>query len=118
MTDLFARRFAGDLFAMSNLRPSDTGVEGAIIWVSTGEFGGTDAEHGPRVMVVPGIKLTPGSHRPVSVRLTEPPHVLGELPDEMKSQVIEFVNGNRETLLAYWNGELRNSRIRIEVSSL
>jgi hypothetical protein len=32
--------------------------------------------------------------------------VLGELPDEMKSQVIEFVNGNRETLLAYWNGEL------------
>ena len=71
MTDLFARRFAGDLFAMSNLRPSDTGVEGAIIWVSTGEFGGADAQDGPRMKVLPGTTLTPESRdKAVSVRLT------------------------------------------------
>ncbi|MGA3123391.1 MAG: hypothetical protein ABSF69_21690 [Polyangiaceae bacterium] len=66
-----AERFALDLFAMSNLRPSDTGVEGAIIWVSTGEFGGADAQDGPRMKVLPGTTLTPESRdKAVSVRLT------------------------------------------------
>jgi hypothetical protein len=92
---------------MSNLRPSDTGVEGAVIWVSTGEFGGADAQHGPRIKIMPGTKLTPEARdKAVSVRLTEPPVVLGKLPGKMKKQVVEFVNQNRDTLLGYWNGGL------------
>jgi hypothetical protein len=32
--------------------------------------------------------------------------VVGKLPGTIKKQVVEFVNANRDTLLAYWNGEL------------
>jgi hypothetical protein len=92
---------------MSNLHPSDTGVEGAIIWVSEGEFGGTGAQHGPRIKVFPGTKATPEARqKAVSVRVTDPPVILGELPGKLKKRVIDFVNTNRETLLRYWNGDL------------
>lgn len=95
------------LEAMSNLRPQDTGVKGAIIWVSAGEFWGTDSQHGPRIKVMQGNKLTSdGLKDSVSVRLTDPPEVLGILPGQLKKQVVRFININRDVLLRYWNFEI------------
>lgn len=95
------------LIAMSNLRTTDTGVAGTVIWVSSGEFAGADAKHGPRIKVAPGVKITPETLKDaVSVRLTSPPEVLGKLPGKVEKQVVKFVNTNRETLLRYWGGQL------------
>jgi len=95
------------LEAMANLRPKTTGIEGAVIWVSAGEFSGVDAQHGPRIKVVLGNKLTSESLKDaVTVRLTTPPEVLGTLPGKVKKQVVQFVNENREVLLRHWNFEL------------
>jgi hypothetical protein len=49
---------APDCFILSNLRPSDTGVEGAVLWISAGEFDPREAQHGPRIMVTLGERLT------------------------------------------------------------
>lgn len=69
----------------------------------------------------PGFKVTicdlktpPGSWRKaaqglkdtVSVRLTSPPEVLGNLPGKTTQEVVKFVNKNRDALLRYWNEEL------------
>jgi hypothetical protein len=43
-----------DSFAMSNLRSADTAVDGAVIWVSAGEFASADAKGGPRIGIVVG----------------------------------------------------------------
>jgi hypothetical protein len=95
------------LEAMSNLLPQDTGVEGAIIWISAGEFHGVDAQHGPRVKVVLGNKITTeGLRGSVSVRITDPPVVLGKLPGNIRKKVAEFIDINRDVLLKHWNGEL------------
>jgi translation initiation factor IF-1 len=95
------------LEAMSNLPPKDTGVDGAVIWISAGEFYGMDAQHGPRIKVVLGNKITTeGLRDSVSVRITDPPVVLGKLPGKIRKQVIQFVEKNRDVLLRHWNGEL------------
>jgi hypothetical protein len=95
------------LEAMSNLPPQDTGVEGAIIWVSVGEFSGADLQHGPRVKVVPGNKITTENLQDAaSVTITDPPRVLGTISGKIRRKVVAFVNQNRDTLLRYWNGEL------------
>ncbi len=93
--------------AMSNLRPNTTGVQGAVIWISAGEFAGAEAQHGPRIKVVLGEKITTeGLDKSVSVRLTNPPEVLGVLPAKVKRDVVRFVNVNRDVLLRHWAGEL------------
>lgn len=93
--------------ALSNLLSKDTGVEGAVIWISAGEFAGADAQDGPRIMVVLGSKLTSdGLRGAVSVRLTTPPAFSGNLPSSVEEQVILFVEHNRDVLLRHWNGEL------------
>ena len=95
------------LEAMSNLRPRTTGVDGVIIWISAGEFAGAEAQHGPRIKIVLGDKATTeGLSEAVSVRLTDPPVVLVDLPGKVKKQVIRFVEKNREALLQHWRGEL------------
>ena len=95
------------LEAMSNLRPKNTGVEGVVIWISAGEFAGTEAQHGPRIKVVLGDKATSdGLKKAVSVRLTKPPVVLGKLPGKVQKQVLEFVAKNLDVLLRHWAGDL------------
>lgn len=95
------------LEAMSNLPPDDTGVTGAVIWVSSGEFVGAKSQHGPRVKVIVGAKLTrEGLADAASVTITNPPRVIGTLPGKVKKQAIEFVNLNRAILLQYWRNEV------------
>ena len=110
LTQKVADRFKTSEFhleAMSNLLPEDTGVDGAVIWISAGEFHGVDAQHGPRVKVVLENKITTeGLRDSVSVRITDPPVVLGSLPGNIRKQVIRFIERNRDVLLRHWNGEL------------
>jgi hypothetical protein len=105
VTDRFKTAFF--LEAMSNLRPKTTGVDGAVIWISAGEFYGVDAQHGPRIKVMLGDRITnDGLREAVSVRLTDPPVVLGTLPSKTKKQVVQFIVRNLDILLRHWNGEL------------
>jgi len=95
-----------DFFPASNLGPGTMGVEGAVIWIFAGEF--TDVELGPRLLVViDSDNLSAEWLRgAVSVRLTTPPVVMGELPDAIRLRVFEFIERNRDILLQHWNGEL------------
>ena len=99
-----ARRVATRyILGMSNLVPKRTGVNGAVIWVSAGEFAGKDGQHGPRVKIVLGSKITTETlDDAVSVRLSDPPTMLGTLTGRIEKQVLKFVSLNRVTLLAYW----------------
>ena len=107
MSNITKRVARFQLEAMSNLRSKTTGVDGAVIWVSAGEFSDSDLQHGPRIKVVVGAKITSdGLRDAVSVRLTNPPDMLGTLPTKIRSQVVEFINRNREVLTRHWNGEI------------
>ena len=93
--------------AMSNLRSKTTGVVGVVIWISAGEFSGSDLQHGPRIKVVLGDKINKeGLKNAVSVTIAASPKVIGVLPARIKKEVLAFINNNRDTLLAHWNGEL------------
>lgn len=92
--------------AMANMRTRRTGIDGAVIWVSPGEFGGADSHHGPRINVMLGDKVTTeGLKVAVSVRLTNPLDVLGRLPANVEKQVVKFINKNRNVLVGHWKGE-------------
>lgn len=93
--------------ALSNLRANHTGADGAVIWISAGEFAAGDPQHGPRILIVLGDQLTAESLRnAVSVTLTYPPSVLGTLPGTIQTQVERFVELNRDTLIRRWAGEI------------
>jgi hypothetical protein len=95
-----------DWWLLSNLRTSATGIDGAVVWVSAGEFLEAEQHLGPRLMIVIGKSLRfDRLTDAISVRLTDPPEVLGELPDETERQVVQFVALNRDALLAHWRDE-------------
>ena len=102
-----AERFVADAgFLFSNLLPRSTGIAGAVVWFSAGEFAEPDPHLGPRLLVVLGDDLKAGWGDAVSVRLTDPPDVLGKLPTEVARQVVEFIRRNRVALLGHWQGDL------------
>jgi hypothetical protein len=94
------------LEALANLGPRRSGIEGAVLWFSPGEF---DAEstRGPRIHVTlgDGARLLDVAASP-AVLLTEPPEVLGDLPSNIREHVVQLVVGNRSLLLQYWYGEI------------
>lgn len=102
-----ATRFVEDAgFLLSNLGPKDTGVHGVVIWFAAGEFS-TESQHGPRILVAPGDKLTlDGLADSAAVTITSTPEVLGSLPDDLAAQVIGFVQQNWVALLSHWNGDI------------
>jgi len=105
--------------AMSNLPSSDTGVDGAVIWISPGEFGGTDAQHGPRVKVLPGSKVTTeGLRDSVSVTISKTPRVIGKLPGKIERQVKKFILLNREVLLQHWKGALSSKETLLQLKKI
>lgn len=114
-----ATRFIEGAFhveAMANLLPRRTGIKGAVIWVSPGEFGGSDSRHGPRVKVMLGEKTTTeGIENSVSVTISQPPRVLGALPGKVKAQVIRFVTLNHDLLMQHWRGELDHVEIATQL---
>lgn len=108
-----------EVFAMSNLRSSETGVEGTVIWVSAGEFGGRDSQHGPRVKVMLGNKVnTEGLDAAITVTLTDPPRVLGSLPAKVEKKAIEFVAANLGVLLPYWKNEISTREMLDQITAV
>ena len=96
-----------EMFMLSNLGATTTGIPGAVIWFSAGEFVDPEPHVGPRLIVMLGDMIkTEGLIDVPIVRLTSPPDVLGELPASMTESLVRFVNLNREILLAHWEGEL------------
>ncbi|MGO8995714.1 MAG: hypothetical protein ACLQVI_20580 [Polyangiaceae bacterium] len=96
-----------NIFILANLTAAETGVDGAVMWVSAGEFSNAGAEQGPRVMVARGPRISRDRlEEAVVVRLSEPPEVLGGLAPEMERQVVAFVAQNRTVLLRYWDGAI------------
>lgn len=93
--------------AMSNLRSKSTGVDGAVIWISAGEFEGKSLRHGPRIKVVEGDKITAETLKDaVSVTIDSDPRVIGKLSSKVQTQVIRFVQLNLEALKGHWDGDL------------
>ena len=96
-----------NLFVLSNLRSKTTGIKGAVIWVAGGEFGDGNADLGPRLLVVPGDDIAADRLKgAVTVRLTDPPQVVGMLPPHVDGRVASFVARNRVVLLSHWTGAL------------
>ncbi len=104
---LWPRRLAWQLELMSNLGPGRTGIDGAVIWVSAGEFAAAERQPGPRVVVVLGEKIsTERLDGASSIRLTDPPQVSGALPVGVRRKALSFVVLNRDVLLRYWHNEV------------
>lgn len=105
--------------AMANLRSSKTGVEGVVIWISPGEFESKKSQQGPRIKVAVGTKMTAESLKDaVSVTLTIPPRVLGELTAKVKKQTTDFILLNMDVLLQHWRGELDSEEVLKKIRSI
>jgi hypothetical protein len=87
---------------MSNLFPEDTGLP-VTVWVSPRGR----ARHAARIKVcrIPGNRMVPSNTAVVGIE-PEPRLIEGTLPDRYLSPVMQWIALNRETLLAYWNGEI------------
>ena len=100
------------LFALSNLRPTETGIAGAVIWVSAGEFCAVDRRHGPRIMVVLGASIAAERLKDaVAVLLADPPELLGRLPGKVRQQLVTFIVVNRDVLLLHRRGEIATRKM-------
>ena len=74
-----------NLFVLPNLRATTTGIPGAVIWVAAGEFGGTNAGRGTRLLGVLGEDISAGSlANAVTVLLTDPPKLSWSPPRERR----------------------------------
>lgn len=92
-----------DMFEMANMWPEDTGLP-VVIWVEERSDVARD-RHGPRIKVMTHSgKMNYGETVPVS--LEAPPRVIGDLKSSIKKKVIEFINLNRDSLMAHWNHEI------------
>ena len=106
-----ASRFIGA--SAANLRKGETGIEGVVLYVSTKSSAGTDIQHGPRLKVMLGNRVTKENRRnSVSIRLTDPPVVLGILPGHIRAQAVEFVRNNLPVLLLFWESQLTDEAMR------
>ena len=97
-----ARGEADDLYEMSNLFPEDTGLP-VTVWVSPRGR----ARHAARIKVcrIPGNKMVPSNTVVVGIE-PEPRLIEGRLPGRYLDPVVQWIELNREALLAYWDGEI------------
>jgi Domain of unknown function (DUF4160) len=99
---------ANDLFEMANLSPTLTGLP-MIVWIS--ERG--RARHDVRVEVslVHGRRAHPGRTASVSVRPTVE-IVAGPALDARDMELVrQWIEVNREAIVAYWNGDLLTDEV-------
>lgn len=96
-----------EILSMSNLLASDTGVIGAVIWVSAGEFEGKECKHSPRIKIVVGDRITSeGLNQAASITISANPKIIGKLPAKISKNAITFVKLNQSILLRYWKNEV------------
>lgn len=90
-----------EMFRMAHFSPEDTGIP-VVIWV---EESGDVKDRYPRMTVM----THPGKmnyEEAVLVTVKDPPRVIGVLKPSIKKKVVEFINLNRDALMAYWNQKL------------
>jgi hypothetical protein len=109
-----------DLFEMSNIRKSESGLP-VNIYVSSG--GSVNHQHGPQIkaMIDNGDKFNP--HNTISILLkkdiTKDDVVGYELvsPDVV-SAIRDYINLNYNILLAYWNDEISTKEMIMGLQKL
>jgi hypothetical protein len=101
------------LFEMSNLRKSETGLP-MNIYVSSG--GSVNTQHGPRIKVMVSTSDKMDPYDTVSVMLKKditPADVIGykRLPESVIGVLRTYININYDTLIKYWNDELSTTEM-------
>jgi hypothetical protein len=87
-------------FEMANLFPKHTGLP-FVVWISY--RGG--ARHDVRVKVSPTARATPGEMASVAIRPDV--HVVEGSVNAQELELLRtWIGLNRETLIAYWEGEI------------
>ena len=111
-------RFA--IEAMSNLRSKSTGVDGAILWVSAGEFEGKESQHGPRVKVIlgQGRVTMEALQKAPSVKIKDGSLIQGRLKGSLLKKIQMFLNLNRTVLLDYWNQKIDTVQMAQEIKKI
>jgi len=96
-----------NLWEMANLRSEFTGIDGYIIWISSGEA----AKHGPRIKVSKGIRWD--KNNSATIPLTGKPRIIGDLNVTQSefSEIIKWVNLNKKILLEFWNSKLSTDQV-------
>jgi hypothetical protein len=97
-----------DLFEMSNIRKSESGLP-VNLFVSSG--GSVNNQHGPRikVMVDSATRFDPSNN--VSIMLKKDitaDDVVGYavIPNKILDRIRDYINLNYDTLIKYWNDEI------------
>ena len=111
---------ADDLFEMSNIRKSESGLP-VNIYVSSG--GSINNQHGPRIkaMIDTGDRFNP--HQTVSVVLKQnitQDDVIGyeQLPSKVLGPLRDYINLNYDVLMAYWNDQISTKEMVMGLKSL
>jgi hypothetical protein len=111
---------ADELFEMSNIRKSESGLP-VNIYVSSG--GSVNKQHGPRIkaMVDTGNQFNP--HQTVSVLLKQnitKDDIVGyeRLPPKVLESLRNYINLNYNVLLEYWNDEISTKEMINRLKSL
>lgn len=107
--DRFLHNEEMNLWEMANLFPQVTGLDGLIVYVSSGR----GMRHGPRIKVAIGNKW---SKNIVTIPLTGIPRVIGkgDLTQDQFADIVKWITTNKATLLKYWNGDIEDTKIFIQ----
>ena len=105
-----------EVLGMSNITPEDSGIKGVVLWASTGTVAGKKLKHGPRLKVYLGTSLVDA--KSVSVTLTKPPRILGDMPKRVEKDVLKFIDLNFDLLLAHWENKISSKTFLLNLKSL
>jgi hypothetical protein len=109
-----------DLFEMSNIRKSESGLP-VNIYVSSG--GSVNKQHGPRIKVMINASDRFNPHQTVSVVLKQnitQDDVVGyeQLPPKVLEPLRNYINLNYDLLMAYWNDQISTKEMVMGLKSL
>jgi hypothetical protein len=97
-----------DLFEMANLSPMLTGLP-MVVWIS--ERGRARHDARVKVSLVHGRRTRPDRTASVSVRPTVEVVAGRELEARDMDLVRQWIELNREAIIAYWNGDLLTDEV-------
>jgi hypothetical protein len=109
-------RYNHEVLGMSNITPEDSGIKGVVLWASTGTVAGKKLKHGPRLTVYLGTSIVGAES--VSVTLTNPPRVLGEMPRRVEKDVLKFIDLNFDLLIAHWENKISSKTFLLNLKSV
>lgn len=98
-----------NLWEMANLYPNVTGINGIVVYVSSGK----GLRHGPRIKVALGDKWSKDN---VTIPLTGMPRVIGKanITQDQFADILQWIRQNRKLILQYWDGDLNDTKIFID----